>query len=1016
MAYNAVPGSGLLCKREFPNGPTSKVSEAAKSGDAVLLSKVLQEMDASKRAWLLESFDGHCTPLIVAAEHGHLDCVKVLLKYKTDVGSGSDDEGDDDDDDDDGDDDDDDDDYDDDGDDDIDFKCIPLVKASKYGHVNVVSFLIEQGTNINFQDEKGKTPLIKASKNGHMNVVSFLVEQGANVNVQDKEGNAPLMLATTNGHMNVVSFLVKQGANMNLQDKEGNTPLMSASKNGDMYVVSFLVEQGANVNVQDKEGNTPLMLASKNGHVNVVTFLAEQGAMVDLQDKKGKTALHHALKSNFQCHSKTVLETVRSLIKSGVNVNATTNDSCTPLTIAIKHCDVQVINFLIKHGANVELQDKDGRTALHHAVGNYETVRCLIENGANVNATTNDNCTPLMIASKYDDLRVINLLIKHGANVELQDKDGRTALYHAVMEPWNYRTVRCLIENGANVNATTNDNCTPLMIASEYDELRAINLLIKHGANVELQDKDGETALFHAVTSFSTCYTLETIRVLVENGADVNASRNDNCTPLMKAANGCELDMVTILIEIGADVDLQDKNGDTALHYAVRPYDQSWKYTFRTKDDPDDPCEVVNALLTGGAAQLCNNQQFTPLLLASKEGMDLMVDKLIKIPEYTKEQRIDALELLGATLVTNDLYDFEDIGFFYIMRGMKERFQDPSHPLLKQPMEPIEAYDNRKESQTLEELMGNAGNAVAIIMESLIIRERILGTDNSELLGQIRHVADYFKYRDSYKHKCIGLYRHAMKIAQHCNQSVTSDLNNLTSVLYERGWWNVPPRQKDFVFELLEQTVLEYEKQLKLGNNWTLPSLFTSLIQLVQIIAKFKCLEESKTSHVSVLLQKLFHLNPRDGSGNTLLHKAVEFIKRSKPRFAFEFRTPRPLYKFPCISTVKLLLNAGINVDASNNNGDTPLHKAVMYKPSSKNIHRLTNMLEALLDGGAHHDYVNNAGKTAMDIAQTDEARNILSERKKLELKCISARAVKKFGLPYLEMVPKILEKFISMH
>ena len=73
-------------------------------------------------------------------------------------------------------------------------------------------------------------------------------------------------------------------------------------------------------------------------------------------------------------------------------------------------------------------------------------------------------------------------------------------------------------------------------------------------------------------------------------------------------------------------------------------------------------------------------------------------------------------------------------------------------------------------------------------------------------------------------------------------------------------------------------------------------------------------------------------------------------------------------------------------------------------------------MLEVLFDGGAHHDFVNNDGKTPMDMAQTDEAHVILSERRKLELKCISARVVKKFGIPYLGVVPKTLEKNISMH
>ena len=79
-------------------------------------------------------------------------------------------------------------------------------------------------------------------------------------------------------------------------------------------------------------------------------------------------------------------------------------------------------------------------------------------------------------------------------------------------------------------------------------------------------------------------------------------------------------------------------------------------------------------------------------------------------------------------------------------------------------------------------------------------------------------------------------------------------------------------------------------------------------------------------------------------------------------------------------------------------------------------LHHLSETLTVLLNRGAHLDFVNNDGKTAMDLAETDEARWILSEKKTLELECIAARAVKTFGLPYLGLVPKTLEKLISMH
>ena len=108
--------------------------------------------------------------------------------------------------------------------------------------------------------------------------------------------------------------------------------------------------------------------------------------------------------------------------------------------------------------------------------------------------------------------------------------------------------------------------------------------------------------------------------------------------------------------------------------------------------------------------------------------------------------------------------------------------------------------------------------------------------------------------------------------------------------------------------------------------------------------------------------------------------------------------------------------NTEFNVNAGDCDGNTPFHLAVtsMHKVMHKvnEIYLFTNLLEVLLDGGAHQHFVYQHGKTAMDLAKTDEARSILWDKRKLKLKCISARAVKRFGLPYLGVVPKILEKF----
>ena len=118
---------------------------------------------------------------------------------------------------------------------------------------------------------------------------------------------------------------------------------------------------------------------------------------------------------------------------------------------------------------------------------------------------------------------------------------------------------------------------------------------------------------------------------------------------------------------------------------------------------------------------------------------------LFQRPEITKEQKIEALELPGASIITKCDPGIER-GFDYIKNGMEERFANPSEPLLKQQMEPVKAYLNRKECQTLEDQLAQIeGDVGAIVMESLHIRERILGKENAEfqLLYQITLVKIY---------------------------------------------------------------------------------------------------------------------------------------------------------------------------------------------------------------------------------------------------------------------------------
>ncbi|CAH3028246.1 unnamed protein product [Porites evermanni] len=346
----------------------------------------------------------------------------------------------------------------------------------------------------------------------------------------------------------------------------------------------------------------------------------------------------------------------------------------------------------------------------------------------------------------------------------------------------------------------------------------------------------------------------------------------------------------------------------------------------------------------------------------------------------------------------------------FIKLGMEERFVDPSQPVLKQLKEP--AYGNRKESQIPEELAQIEGDTEAVLMESLLIKERILGTNHSELLRSIRFVCSSCNLTDP--SLLIALYSRAVDIAQKSNLSACDDFQEISHLLHKICSRSNHLKEKDLL-ELLRQIVIEYEKphtmRRRLNDNkqycqvLVLEDLFDCSLELVLMISKSECCDERNASSLTMLLRKLFVQDPRNRSGNTLLH---EFLKRCTDDDDDGLS--------PCLQAVNLLLNEGFNVNVVNDEGNTPLHIAVMLEPKNDKLYLVTEILHLLFYGGAHHDFVNNDGKTPMDMAKTDEARMILSERGKLELKCISARAVKRFGIPYLGEVPKILENYISRH
>ena len=552
--------------------------------------------------------------------------------------------------------------------------------------------------------------------------------------------------------------------------------------------------------------------------------------------------------------------------------------------------------------------------------------------------------TPLIIAAHNGHLNSVRILLGYGADIEAR---GTLKIGDEVAE-----------------------GCTPSWAAAAIGHLDVVRLLIKLNADVDARTSSGSTPLRVAAHEGH----LDVVRCLVESGADVNARNDYESTPLIVACNLGHLNVVTYLINKGAFMDLQCKDGTTALHDAAGR----------------GHLEIVSQLLSLGASQLPSNQGLTPLLYACDKCSVEIVEYLIKRPECTKEQRINALELLGATIANNGKSRDIKKAFSYMKRGMEERYQDPAHPLLKKKMEPLEAYQNRKESQTLEELALLEGDDHAIGMEGLIIRERILGPDNPAVLYNIGYRGAVLAESRQYEF-CFGLWQRAMEKSMNNDVSIIKHLENYTDVFGAMVQERKPLRPNfiEDVFELLVAASEKRTEKLQEGHESEEQekTLYYALY-LLMIYTKVK----GQNANMTDFLQRFLRLNPRNNDGNTLLHLAAWHETPIKED------NVRSVCKLPCVETMKLILHAGCDVNAVNTEGNTPLHLAVKFKPAEpEEVKILREILMLLVDIGADPKLANKSGQTPLNSCETDEARRILSEKGRLSAMNVDVGKVRKF-------------------
>ncbi|GFO00806.1 ankyrin repeat family protein [Plakobranchus ocellatus] len=365
--------------------------------------------------------------------------------------------------------------------------------AVKRGNSEIVNKLLGAGAQM-MQNNGGNTALHLAAERGNSEVVNKLLAAGAQM-VQNNKGNTALHLAAERGNSEVVNKLLAAGAQMVLNNY-GYTALHLAAERGNSEVVSNFIVVGAQLEARNNQRNTPFCVAIRGDNSEIVNQRISAGFELEAPNNRGDTALHLAVRKGHN-------DIVNQLISAEVELEVLNNEGDTALHIAIEECNIKLVDMMITAGAQLEAPNIDGDTALHLAVkgGTDGIIGKLIEAGAQLDVRNYDGLTPLLSllgGRNYDGLSplllyrdieysvitTISLLKEAGADLTAVDMDGNTAL-HLMLQPRltvEEKTLRLLACDGV-INRQTKYEQTPLMLAAENFDYKAIKVLLELGAD-----------------------------------------------------------------------------------------------------------------------------------------------------------------------------------------------------------------------------------------------------------------------------------------------------------------------------------------------------------------------------------------------------------------------------------------------------------------------------------------------------------------------------------------------------
>lgn len=443
-----------------------------------------------------------------------------------------------------------------------------LSTAAASGDLGVVKQLVlGRNVDVNRVSADGCTPLHLAAKAGH-DMVMLLLRLGGDMDTaaEDNSGAMALHFAAKSGSAKAVAALFCLGpVEINRRDGDGATALLLAASAGHGPVVQLLLTKSdIEVDVADLKGQTPLVAAARGGYEIIVEQLLAHGADVNKTVSDGQAALHAAASGGFNAIVAMLLDV------EGVDPDAETQDSVTPLLSAATAGDLRSLQLLIKKTGNVNHRARTGVTALTLAVehGNSQTVKALLdEEGIDLNLPGLGEMLPLHQATRRRSLSILELLLEKDVKINAVTDTGSTALMYAALFANEITLEKLLEQPDIDVTVETEDSMPAFCIAISSGQ----HLLVKpfmNRSDIDVNDFFSDDS--YPLACAAAYGYLAIVDLLLLNKANINQLDSEGHTPLSCAAcNGHDAVVKRLLQEKSLDVNMTGENEQTAVHVAA---------------------------------------------------------------------------------------------------------------------------------------------------------------------------------------------------------------------------------------------------------------------------------------------------------------------------------------------------------------------------------------------------------------------------------------------------------------